>query len=352
MLLDCETRSVKAERNISYLLRKYRERDGRQQFINKKMKDPYSIQAQQKLRNTFLKIKTTEELASVLRISLPKLSYLAIDPKYFNWYRFDKKKKRVMNTPNGDLKKVQARLNTFLQAVYSEILPDNVHGFVKCPDEMGKKRSIKSNAAVHCGKDFVVNMDIKQFFQSINAKLVRKTFLGEPFNFNLDVASAIALICIYKYTLPMGSPASPIVSNLVFHPLDLKIIELANTEGYEYTRYADDLTFSGDHRPDFLFLDAIAQELDTIGLKLNQRKFRVCSKYSTQRVTGLKVNEKVNVDRKYIRLLRAIQHDIEMNGKIYAAKRYLKKEYLEESDLNYFEKSMQGKLLFVKEMKK
>lgn len=112
------------------------------------------------------------------------------------------------------------------------------------------------------------------------------------------------------------------------------------------------MTFSEDHRPSQQFIDAIVQELETIGLKLTQRKFRVCSKYSAQRVTGLKVNEKVNVDRKYIRLLRAIQHDIKVNGRISAAKRYLKKDHPEEYELNYFEKSIKAKLLYVKEMKK
>ena len=316
------------------------------------MKAPYSIVTQQKLREIFLQIRTVEELASVLKVKLPKLSYLITSPKYINWTKFDNKKKRLMSTPNDSLKKLQARLNKYLQAVYFDILPDQIHGFVKCPDDTVKKRSIKTNAIPHCGKDFVVNMDIKHFFESINAKLVRQTFLHEPFNFDLEVASAIALICIYKNVLPMGSPVSPIVSNLVFHPLDLKIIELAKAKGYEYTRYADDLTFSGDNRPDQHFIDAIAQELKPIGLKLNQRKFRVCSKYSAQRVTGLKVNEKVNVDRKYIRLLRAIQHDIKVNGRISAAKRYLKKDHPEEYELNYFEKSIKAKLLYVKEMKK
>lgn len=316
------------------------------------MKEPYPIAKQQALREAFLQIKTAEELASALKIRLPRLMHLVANPQYISWSKPDKNKRRQLHTPNEDLKKIQATLNSYLQAVYFEIVPDQVHGFVKCPDGTGQKRSVKTNASAHCGKDFVINMDVKHFFQSINANVIRKTFLAEPFHFDLEVASAIALICVYKYTLPMGSPASPVVSNLVFHPVDRQIIELAKAEGYAYSRYADDLTFSGNHRPGLPFLDALAQELDSIGLKLNQRKFRVCSKYSSQRVTGLKVNEKVNVDRKYIRLLRAIQHDVERNGRFSAAKRYLKKDHPEPFELNYFDKSLKAKLLYVKEMKK
>jgi RNA-directed DNA polymerase len=120
---------------------------------------------------------------------------------------------------------------------------------------------------------------------------VQKVLLNAPFQFNEELASAMALLCLHKKQLPTGAPTSPVISNFIFREADTEINQLAQKYGYTYTRYADDLTFSGDQRPGALFKQELEQILRTHGFELNQRKYRVQSKYGRQTVTGLIVNQ-------------------------------------------------------------
>ena len=189
----------------------------------------------------FVSVKTKREVAEVLGSSLKSMAYnLYVLPTDKRYRRFTVPKKngaaREICAPAGGLKYLQRQLANILTGC-EEFRPC-VHGYVR-------SKSIKSNAMVHCGKRVVINIDLKGFFDTINFGRVRGVFLKQPFNFNAEVATTLAQICCHDGVLPQGSPASPIVSNYVCRKLDSELLAFARRHKMAYSRYADDMTFSG-----------------------------------------------------------------------------------------------------------
>lgn len=295
-------------------------------------------------KDFFLTMKEPFDLCTRLGISRNLLLSLVQHKQYKTWVSINGKgKKRFISEPSEPLKKVQLELNGFLQQVYSDHLPEMVHGFVACPKGSSLRRTIKTNAEAHCGKAFVINADIRNFFGSIKPLAVQKVLLNAPFQFNEELASAITLLCLNKKRLPTGAPTSPVISNFIFRDADTEINQLAQKYSYTYTRYADDLTFSGDQRPGASFKQELEQILISHGFELNQRKYRVQSKYGRQTVTGLVVNEKVSVKRNYRKQLRAILHDIETNGLATATARHTHMTNPDEKEKAQFLLKIQGR---------
>ena len=255
--------------------------------------------------------------------------------------------KRSIEAPNEYLLYIQKKLNSYLQDVYYKIKPDSAYGFVQSSQGEAHPRTIITNAQNHLGKSHVLNIDLRDFFHSISAIKVRELFIEAPFNFNEDLATCLALICCWKKRLPMGAPTSPVVSNLICLGLDKQLIALAKGHKLVYTRYADDLTFSSE-----LFIsEEIILEIKKIisenEFMINERKFRLQSKFRKQTVTGIKVNQKSNVDRDYIRNVRAIINDIKWNGLERAAIKHYKIKEADEKLRSTFLLSLRGKINFI-----
>src|SRR5947208_2609016 len=115
-------------------------------------------------------------------------------------------------------------------------LPPYVHGFVP-------GRSIVSNGETHRGAPYLLNVDIARFFDSIHETTVRQVFLD--FGFGEDVAKTLTRLCCFQDSLPQGAPTSPYLANLAFDAADKSILALCREYGMTYSRYADDLSFSG-----------------------------------------------------------------------------------------------------------
>ena len=185
-------------------------------------------------------------------------------------------------------------------------------------------KSIVDNAKAHMGMNYVFNIDLKDFFPSIEARRIAARLQVKPFCFPWKVALAIAGLCTmrvveegmnpedkkYRYVLPQGSPASPVITNLMCDKLDFLLSHLSKRFGLNYTRYADDITFSSMHN---VYQDGsdFRKELDRIitnqGFTINAKKTRLNIVGSRQEVTGLTVSaDKVNVSRKYIKDLRGL----------------------------------------------
>lgn len=188
-------------------------------------------------------------LAGLLGFQPKKLAYLVYKkPLVAKYHQFKLNKRsggtRTINAPANDLKGLQSRLSRLLQDCISDInegkkISGSIsHGF-------RRKKSILTNARCHRGKRWVFNVDLADFFDTINFGRVRGFFLKNN-NFKLDpeVATTIAQIACHNNALPQGSPCSPVISNLVAHVLDIRLANLAETHGCDYSRYADDLTFS------------------------------------------------------------------------------------------------------------
>jgi retron-type reverse transcriptase len=237
---------------------------------------------------------------------------------------------RTIKAPIDALKLVQSRLSDLLQDCVDEIninrgRKDRVaHGFKR-------KRSIITNAKQHRNRRYVFNLDLEEFFPSINFGRVRGFFIhNRDFELHQDVATTIAQIGCHDNSLPQGSPCSPVISNLIAHILDMRLVKLASAVGCTYSRYADDLTFSTSKKEFPVEIcapsetDAVAQLwrpgrevqriIERTGFRINVTKTHLMYRDSRQEVTGLVVNQKINVRREYRHNVRAMVYNLIKTG--------------------------------------
>ena len=259
---------------------------------------------------------TRNELADFLKIPRRKLSHIlyiiGVENSYTS-FNISKKNGGVRNiyAPTQELKCIQQKLANALYThrKLSTKNPNNIsHGF-----EEG--RSIITNASVHRNKNIVLTIDLEDFFESFHFGRVRGFFLkNKNFLLPIEVATVIAQLACYKGKLPQGSPASPIISNLICEILDYRISKITKKYKLKYTRYADDLTFSTNDNTFIskktLFCDELERELVRAGFSMHTKKKRLQLKDSRQIVTGLIVNHKVNVNRIYYKKTRAMAHSL------------------------------------------
>lgn len=195
-----------------------------------------------------------------------------------------------------------------------------VHLFHYFDRGYGKRRSIVTNAEPHIGADVIINFDLKDFFPSISYRRVKGLF--KSFGYSESAATIFGLLCTVTFTnnrsyLPQGAPTSPIITNLICRRLDRRLTNLATDLGFCYTRYADDLTFSasGDS---LCNISKILRKTERIvtqeGFKINKEKTRILRKSRRQEVTGIVVNNKLNISREKLRRFRATLYQIEKDG--------------------------------------
>lgn len=268
-------------------------------------------------------IKTRNDFAKFIGVKLQTLTYLLYIKKIDNCYNtLEIPKKngdtRTICVPNKNLKKVQEKLYNKLSTYYDEIKTQNnftskiSHGFEK-------NRSIVTNAEVHKNKRYVVNLDLLDFFPSINFGRVRSYFIkNNYFEINDDIATILAQLTCYKGTLPQGASTSPLIANMICNIMDIRILKIAKKYRLDYTRYADDLTFSTNNKY-FLndydkFLEDIKNIIHRSGFELNSKKTRLLFSNSRQEVTGLVVNKKISVPKEYYKNTRAMAHSLYKNG--------------------------------------
>ena len=225
-------------------------------------------------------------------------------------------KLREISAPNRNLKEILYYLNMMLGEVYQA--SPSAMGFVK-------GRSIVDNAKLHIGQNYVLNLDLSDFFTSISQSRVCKRLQLAPFNFNEDVAKIISGLCCKKvvkdqkkgYVLPQGAPTSPLLTNAVCDFLDKKLRRLSFSHGVKYSRYADDMTFSSMHnvyQEDSDFMKSLFSFIEEERFTVNPEKTRLQKRGERQEVTGLTVNDKVNTAHKYTRELRNILYMWEKYG--------------------------------------
>ena len=194
-----------------------------------------------------LSLEEPVEVGRFLKTSTFELEKLINMPVYEH-YVIKKKRggERHIFAPEKRLKQIQKRLNYFLQAYYLWIKPAEVHGFVINPHYLGRHCNIVANAGMHTGKKHVLNIDLKDFFPSISAKRIKTLFSSSYFNYNEQIATALALLTTYQAKLPVGTPTSPVLSNFVCLELDADLRTFCQENDLQFTRYADDLSFSSN----------------------------------------------------------------------------------------------------------
>ena len=297
----------------------------------------------------FLAISNHQELASLLRVSLSELESLINKPSYKE-FRIKKKRhgERLIHDPSPMLKFVLKRLSFYLNAVYTTKQNDHAYGFIPNIDKTTTQKNILENARRHIGKNHLYSLDLKDFFPSISTRRVYQIISEEPFHFTKEIAVALALLTTYRKSLPIGANTSPILSNFACLEMDAELAKLAKRSDLEYTRYADDLTFSSDLPFTGQLKSDIREIIARHGFRINERKVRERSRHRRQVVTGIKVNEKPNVDRKYIRNLRARLHDWSVNGLRDAVRHHFDLPGLPTYEhMGLFLSSTEGKISFV-----
>jgi RNA-directed DNA polymerase len=225
---------------------------------------------------------------------------------------------RELTIPHEIIAAIQRKLNKELQRIYNR--PQCVYSFIK-------KSSIKKNALNHIRKKFLINVDISNFFDSINFGRVRGFFI-KHLSLSEKIATKLAQLVTYKNKLPQGAPSSPIISNFICHKLDRQFVKFAKNNAIFYTRYADDLTFSTNKTDinEESLLKGIQSIVKANGFELNPKKTRIQKKNQSQKVTGLKVNRKINLDKEYLRKIRAMLFACYTKGFQEASENHFKKE--------------------------
>lgn len=268
-------------------------------------------------------IKTRNELADFLKIPRQKFTqilYSIYPNNCYTTFEIPKKKggTRSINAPNDELKEIQRRIAKVLSDYKQTILVDNhIENNISHAFEEGK--SIISNAKVHRNKKLVLNVDLKDFFDSFHFGRICGYFeKNKYFMLPHEVAVILTQLSCYEGKLPQGAPTSPIITNLMCQILDAKIINLSKKYKLSYTRYADDLTFSTNNRQ-FIdkyneFVGRLEKIINYEGFEINKGKTRLQYNDSRQVVTGLVVNEKINICRDYYRETRAMANNLYNNG--------------------------------------
>lgn len=289
-------------------------------------------------------ILNSSHLVHLLELSINEINWLANDGK--NHYRhFTRKKRdggtRDIFTPRARLKEVQRHiLDDFLHRVR---LNSHAQGF-------RRKRSIITNAARHIDKNIVIKMDAKEFFPSITFQRVSGMFasLGYP----RQVSVLLTKLVTHRGRLPIGAPTSPAISNIVCRRMDKRFARLGEKMGFDYSRYADDLTISSNNKKLTKMIPFFKEIMRDEGFEVKEAKMRILRNSGRQKVTGIVVNKKRNIERKEIKKLRAVIHnckhkDIRQEA-ITWAKREKKLDDPYAYTLREFKSSLLGKINFVK----
>ncbi|MGE3819477.1 MAG: reverse transcriptase family protein, partial [Isosphaeraceae bacterium] len=269
-------------------------------------------------------LHTAADLASAMDLELKTLRWLTYHRRgatVVHYHRYEIAKKtggvRHISAPKPALEFAQRWV---LDMILRELDPEpQAHGFVP-------GRSITTNAAPHAGKAVVVNMDLRDFFPSITFRRTKGLF--HRLGYGEQVSTVLALLCtepprvptsidgktyhvsLGARVLPQGACTSPAITNALCRKLDRRLDGLARRHHFTYTRYADDLTFSGDNvRAVGRLLRSARSIVQAEGLTEHPRKTRVMRRSGRQEVTGLTVNDRPTVPRSQLRQLRAILHN-------------------------------------------
>ena len=250
-------------------------------------------------------------------LNLDHLAYLLNIEKEIIWsiVRFTERYYREFSIPkwDGTTRNIVAPYPAlyYVQKWILENILNNVSihesafGFVK-------KRSIIGNAKAHLGKKCLLKMDIKDFFPSINLKRVIAIFL--IFGYPHKISYFLAKMCCKDGCLPQGSPTSPCISNITAKRLDARLSSMARKYQLTYTRYADDLVFSGNYIP-HRFINFIEEILLDEGFLTNQKKTKLIIGKGKKIITGISIsNDKLTIPRKTKRYLRKEAYFILRNG--------------------------------------
>lgn len=333
------------------------------------------ISFDEEVKKMFQQMKSADDLVNILNLVNRNLygeKTIPLKLKFLTYHAFHSKNKykefeiskktggtRRICAPNKSLKSILSTLNKTFHYIHSSHASS--HGFEK-------KKSVATNAAKHINKNYVYNIDLKDFFSNIKQARIHKKLQLAPFNVKVDIADLISnLVCyqsednfsidekIYKNDnyLAQGFPTSPLLSNIICERLDRKLTGLAKRFGVQYSRYADDITFSSNHNVynEKSFQNELNKIITYEKFEINEKKTRLQKRGYRQEVTGITVNEKINVTKSYIKKLRGSIYLLEKFGIKETNNIFKRNKYIKNSKKNYALKYISGKLEYLKMIK-
>ncbi len=249
---------------------------------------------------------------------------------YYRYYNISKKNgkgTRKIMEPLPNLKSIQYWI---LNNIIETIKPS---AYAKA---YVKKRGLKQNLRFHTNQKKVFSLDIKNFFPSIKYSSVVSVFTNIGYSEELSIY--LAKLCCLEKELPQGAPTSPYLSNLIFKEIDDEISEYCKLNTIRYTRYSDDLTFSGDFDDNKLY-KFIKSTLSEKSFELNDDKTRLMLRSNRQIVTGIVVNDKPQLDKETRRKIRQ---------EVYFIKKFGLKSHMDKLNVNsgFYLNSLIGKISF------
>lgn len=253
-------------------------------------------------------LENIDDIGLIFSIESYYLRSVLRDPNLFYIKKKIPKKGKINKGNFRFVHQVKFPLSNFQKnisaAIYNQInFPVYVQGFTK-------DRSIYTNASRHLAKRYVLNFDIKDFFDSINTQQVTEAF--KKLKCKENIADIFAKLCTYNNKLVQGASTSPPLANLVCSELDMELLELSRKYECSYSRYADDITFSGDRLPP---KKDVKQSLNKFNFALNTNKYISQIRGRQQYVTGLTV-----FDEQRPRMSKGLKRKIRQH--LYYADRY------------------------------
>lgn len=211
---------------------------------------------------------------------------------------------RELLVPDGALQRHQR----FIQTRILNNIPVSEHACA-----YRRQRGLIHLASPHIGHEVLIHVDIRDFFSSITEEMVFDALRRET-GYPRNVAGYLSRLCCYKRRLPQGACTSPALSNICFKGCDGELADLAKEKGMAYTRYSDDLYFSGDGVDAKAVIREVSDILEAYGFHINSRKTRILGQHQAQKVTAIVVNDKMQVTRDYRRKLRQELHYLRRFG--------------------------------------
>jgi retron-type reverse transcriptase len=240
------------------------------------------------------------------------------------------KTSRILHIPEYNLMRIQKR-------ILSEIL--SYAKLPACATAYQAGANPRAGTAPHVGKPVLLKMDISNFFDSITFQMVLSRAFPSQY-FPKPVGVLLAKLCCYCSRLPQGAPTSPALSNIVMAPFDEYMFSYCKKRGIAYTRYCDDMSFSGNFKPGPL-IEKVRRFLNAMGFAVNEKKTKVLRQGQRQTVTGIVVNQKQQTPASYRRQIRQEMYYCKKYGVRSHIIRTGQAEYIADSS-----KSRDGKRVF------
>ena len=262
--------------------------------------------------------------------------------RHYDEYKIRKKAggDRPIEAPDYMLKDIQRWI--YLNILCKDTsIKDCVHGFIPKSMNKDKVRGVLTNAAPHAGHDWLINIDLKNFFHTVKLDKVKDYF--SSLGYENEVVKTLTALCTYKSRLPQGAPTSPMLSNIIASTMDVMMLKYCNKRGIVYTRYADDLTFSANSDVEVPPIEDIYKIVYLNGFKVNRMKTKVRYKGCRQEVTGLTVTNGVHVSQRFKKEILRELHFCKKFG-IYEHYKHLN------TTKGLYKEWLRGKIMFVRQI--